>query len=483
MGSFIHYCEYCNVKLSVDDVWLGKSMQCPACNKKITFPEVADVFDQYPSTIELQSDSLSEDSDMPSAPDFQMPEPPVAPDDISEDLTGENDSEYEEIESFSDTPESENSDFSNANSVEEAPGNASDTVAPTAGAAFIPFKKGFFNGSYFWGRVGSASVYVLAALILLSGVYYSLHFYWDYTASEDKIEEKQTLTNVNKELNSREKSLSEQFKNAINLLQGSGTISRDGVLDGLVLTDDICRRPDPMPLGIQTDSELKVAQTVLEQYKTSNAKLKEKFVKCFGNILSWEKQSTGSTSARHVSQIILKAGEIKQQFYTNESVKLQLLDSLERAVENVKQSVESRGNAVQKREVKRFEAASVFVRKQLFPAENNITVVKSLGRTVLSGGDKSPGELAAAAKIIESLADGWRLDEEIAGMEKLLEKVPVMTKQYEKKKNDLLRKMAKEMVTLWLKTLLAAFALLVAGDVLRAFFDKADILRSIEGKK
>ena len=42
--------------------------------------------------------------------------------------------------------------------------------------------------------------------------------------------------------------------------------------------------------------------------------------------------------------------------------------------------------------------------------------------------------------------------------------------------------MGKEQVNLWLEAILKAFALLVLGDVLRAFFDKADILCRMEGK-
>ena len=75
------------------------------------------------------------------------------------------------------------------------------------------------------------------------------------------------------------------------------------------------------------------------------------------------------------------------------------------------------------------------------------------------------------------------MDTEIAGMEMLLEKVPMLTEVYEKKKNAYLRVMGKRLVTLWLEVLLSAFALLVIGDLIRAFLDMADRLRNIEEKK
>ena len=125
-------------------------------------------------------------------------------------------------------------------------------------------------------------------------------------------------------------------------------------------------------------------------------------------------------------------------------------------------------------------AASSFVRKQLFPAENNITIVKASGTGAAAKTDNSN---EAAINLINSLAYGWRLDAEIAGMEMLLEKVPVLTEVYEKKKNAYLRVMGKRLVTLWLEVLLSAFALLVLGDLIRAFLDMADRLRNIEEKK
>ncbi|MBR7144453.1 MAG: hypothetical protein IKD10_05870 [Lentisphaeria bacterium] len=549
MGSFIHYCKHCNAKLNVDDAWLGKSMKCPACNKKITFPNADGSVEQSQPTIDLQVPLRSADADfpsapqtpavpasdeMPSAPDFRLPDPPTktnvgsasgtgsSPRRIKlKPLQGKNETvdtkvgnslaasagdelppppfvpdmpeppakvqdalpevskvEFEDMNTVSEMTEMPEFPGQKMNiNTEEIPSvNSQSAVAPAAECVVVPVRKGFFNGSYFWGRLGSASVYVLAVVMVLTGIYYSFHCYWDYRAAEDRIPEKQALVNVNKELGIREKGLSEQFKNAINLLQGSGAVSKDGVLDGLVLSDTICRRPDPMPLGILTSRELKVAQDVLLQYKNSNAKLKEEFIKCFGKVLSLQKNDAGSAAGSNILQIILKAGEIKKQFYSNERAKLAQLDLLDNIVQQVKKYANNTP------EVKRFEAASSFVRKQLFPAENNVTVVKT-SNAVSSGGINSQNDLSKGASLIVSLANGWRLDEEIAAMEKLLEKVPVLTEAYEKKKNDHLRKMGKELVTLWLKTLLTAFALLVLGDVLRAFFDKADILHRIEGKK
>ena len=65
MGSFIHYCKYCNAKLNVDDAWMGKTMKCPACGKKINFPQADNEFESAAGSSDL--------SDVPSAPDLQLP--------------------------------------------------------------------------------------------------------------------------------------------------------------------------------------------------------------------------------------------------------------------------------------------------------------------------------------------------------------------------------------------------------------------------
>ena len=371
MGSFIHYCKHCNAKLNVDNAWLGKSMKCPACNKKITFPSADGVEVQSVPTINLASVSTGTgkgnpdfpsapdfrtDSDLPSAPDFPAPpDMPFAPDFKLPDppktssvpsggstprriklkpLSGKNETvpsqpnislppadtagtaPQEPVTS----PECESCDKL-AVTAEQPAGIAQEVLQTTpetiSGNPVSFVNRSFFKGSYFWGRLGSASVYVLAAIALLMGFYFSWHLYCDYRSAEDLIPEKQQLAEVNKELNEREKKLSSQFKNAINLLQGSGTVSQDGVLDGLLLPDEICRRPDPMPLGLLTSGELKKAQQVLEQYRQSNRKLKEEFVNCFGNIAVPEKAGNSNGTAVTAAQIILQAVEVKKQFYTN----------------------------------------------------------------------------------------------------------------------------------------------------------------------
>ena len=72
MGAFIHYCIHCSAKLNVDEAWLGKSMNCPACGNIINFPAAEDNED---GSCPAFTDS-DESSDMPEAPDFSMPEPP-----------------------------------------------------------------------------------------------------------------------------------------------------------------------------------------------------------------------------------------------------------------------------------------------------------------------------------------------------------------------------------------------------------------------
>ena len=562
MGSFIHFCKYCNAKLNVDDAWLGKSMKCPACGKKITFPAADGSVVQSVPTINLRdlpNSGKSDTAEFPSVPDFALP---TAPENVPQPkpstastprriklkpLKGVNETVPSQpnislpigsgeipfppldesmpstpsmpappkvmppppkdetiFESFSELP-GENFVSENDTVVNKAAENnfaAGNNTGTLGSAANIPesytstvaadfnadepeslFKR-FFSKNYFWGRLGSASVYVLAGVLVLVGIYFSLHIYWDYRSAEELIPEKHELAKVNKELNAREKSLSEQFKNAIHLLQGSGAVSQDGVLDGLPLAEDICRRPDPMPLGLLSSSELKTAQKILAQYQNSNKKIKEEFIKSFGQLLMLANQSKSSSVSGSLAQIILQAGEVKKKFYVNENAKLSQLDLLDKTVEGIKNAAAGSADSARQEAVKRFMAASSFVRKQLFPAENNITIVKASGTgSAASAAAKTDNSNEAAINLINSLAYGWRLDAEIAGMEMLLEKVPMLTEVYEKKKHAYLRVMGKRLVTLWLEVLLSAFALLVIGDLIRAFLDMADRLRNIEEKK
>lgn len=502
MGSFIHYCKYCNAKLNVDDAWMGKTMKCPACGKKINFPQADNEFESAAGSSDL--------SDVPSAPDLQLPDPPQTGSTTTgatavrriklkrkakktmDDMPTAPDSEMP-LPPGADTPQEKPQlkiavNSKNWSAAEDTlSGESEEKPVPLRPTATLNTKNGsgeggpennFFHKSYFWGRLGCRSVYVLAAMILFAGVYFSWHLYCDYRESEALIPEKIALAAANKELIRREKELSNQFKNAVSLLQGSGNIGSDGILDGMSLSSDICRHPDPMPLGGLSRRDLSKAQYVLEQYKQSNTKIKEAFVKSFGSIPY--KPDVAATAVSHGSnRIIVQAGELKQQFYTNENYKKSVLESLEVTMQNFKNKF-SAGNTEQQRLLKQFEAAAGFVRKQLFPNDNNVTVVKT--RSTRSVPGKAQGELEIAAGLIVQLADGWQLDLEIAEMERFLEKIPRLINVYNSKKTTLLRGMYKEQVSLWLKTLLLAFALLVLGDVLRALFDKADILRRMEGK-
>lgn len=546
MGSFIHFCKYCNAKLNVDNAWLGKSMKCPACSKKITFPAADGSGVASVSTINLRdlqvASGKSDTADLPTAPDFALPTAPKTSEQrtapassgprrinlkplkgINETVPSQpnitlptgssempfpptddtmpsspvmpppekNETVYESFSVLSEVGQSAADGTEQNNSVEhQAEFISNGITAPAAhtgadremynDAQPVSCGRRFFGQNYFWGRLGSASVYVLAGVTVLTGLYFSYHIYCDYRSAEELIPEKHELAKVNKELNAREKSLSEQFKNAIHLLQGSGAVSQDGVLDGLPLAEDICRRPDPMPLGLLSSSELKTAQKILAQYQNSNKKIKEEFIKSFGQLLMLANQSKSSSVSGSLARIILQAGEVKKKFYVNENAKLSQLDLLDKTVEGIKNAAAGSADSARQEAVKRFMAASSFVRKQLFPAENNITIVKASGTGAAAKTDNSN---EAAINLINSLAYGWRLDAEIAGMEMLLEKVPVLTEVYEKKKNAYLRVMGKRLVTLWLEVLLSAFALLVLGDLIRAFLDMADRLRNIEEKK
>ena len=438
MGSFIYFCEYCSAKLNVDDSWLGKSRECPACHKNITFPDAQTLGAEY-------------DDDFPAAPDFSAAQ-------AREKLKV-------------------SAPVADGIASEKSPVDTPNNIAAAAGQAVMLAGS---QSSYFWGRLGSAAVYVLAVIALLFGIYLSLNFYWDYRWAEDMLGEKQQLVTASCKLKILEKELSGQFKNTINLLQGSGSISKDGVLEGLQLSDEICRCPDPMPLGLLTFREVKIAQDVLAQYKKRNKMLKDEFINSFGNILILAKQDSDNVLQRNVSQVILQSGSVKKQFYSNASKKLLQLQQLENSVKKAQRNVEKSSSSAKLAELKRVEAASSFVRKQLFPADSNKTVVTTSNAFSYNA---PQNDLAAAANVIVSLADGWELDERIQEVDNLLQVVPRLTGDYEKSKKMLQRNMIKGIITLWLIILLTAFSLLVLGDVLRAFFDKADILRLMEGKK
>ena len=68
MGSFIYYCEHCSAKLNVDDAWKGRTLDCPACGKKLSF--AADDDDMpLPPGAEIQSvPAAKNDDNMPLPP-------------------------------------------------------------------------------------------------------------------------------------------------------------------------------------------------------------------------------------------------------------------------------------------------------------------------------------------------------------------------------------------------------------------------------
>lgn len=508
MGTFIHYCTHCNAKLNVDNAWAGRSMKCPACGEKIIFPAVIEgsdlkinSSDNVPGNDDLPAppDRITE-SGRPLPPDADFPEPPAA-DCISASAGMVKSPETECKAPLPPSPVKppvtvKSPQFEDFCGISEK--SVKKCILPekrferaveknncNQNAAVPDSSCNIGKERYFWGRLGSASSYVLAVAVLLAAVYFSLNLYWEYCTAEDMIPEKQQLQQINKELNEREKRLSSQFKNAVNLLQGSGNIRQDGVLDGLLLAESICQRPDPMPLGLLSERELRTAQRVLEQYKQSSRKLKEEFIRGFGRLLLLDKKSASplATVGAKVAQIILQAGEVNKKFYINEAAQLYQLEALEQTAAKVKNELGNTATSEQKEVIRRFEAANAFVRKQLFTSESNITVVKSSNKYVQTPRNADAGNIEQANKMIAALAGDWQLDMEIAGMDVLLKKVPVLSENFERKRNILLREFGKQLVDLWLKSLFGIFILLVLGDVLKAFFDKADILHRMEGRR
>ena len=129
MGSFIYFCEYCSAKLNVDDSWLGKSRECPACRKNITFPDAQTLGAEY-------------DDDFPAAPDFSV------------------DQAREKLQVSAPAADGIAS--------EKSPVDTPNNIAAAAGQAVMLAGS---QSSYFWGRLGSAAVYVLAVIALLFGIY------------------------------------------------------------------------------------------------------------------------------------------------------------------------------------------------------------------------------------------------------------------------------------------------------------------------
>ena len=248
MGSFIHYCEHCNAKLNVDNAWLGKSMKCPACSKKITFPAADGSEVQSVPTINLRDlpnrKTSTESTEFPSAPDFAMPEAPEKPalpkspptsgtsprriqlkplKGVNETVpsqpnislpTGSGEMPFPPLmeqsepsdpsiplppsvmpppakdetvfESFSTLPgagkifgkDAEKNDIAKTETEFETLNKATETTFSNTMPEMHydepanPVKL-FFGKNYFWGRLGSASVYVLAGIAVLCGFYFS----------------------------------------------------------------------------------------------------------------------------------------------------------------------------------------------------------------------------------------------------------------------------------------------------------------------
>ncbi|MBR2356431.1 MAG: hypothetical protein IKA65_00210 [Lentisphaeria bacterium] len=539
MGSFIHYCEHCGAKLNVDDAWKGRVLECPACHKKISFAAEDENKPLPPNVIPDENMPLppgaNKDENMPSAP-FIAPanagNSSGAADNngaASEKLAHSNGSprriRMKPLSTAVSEPSEPNVSLTTQTAVsgDVSPTEEDKTAPVTASAAGPATTMGRFNlrtntmefdapqtqtfapqtpprtapeseppqkngkSPYPWGRLGTASVILLALITLLSAGYFTWDIVQEYKMNVELIPEKHQLAKVNKELNEREKSLSTHFKNAVLLLQGTGRIAADGKLDGLQLSEEICRRPDPMPLGVLSAKEMAEVKRILSQYKNSTTRIKEEFVKSFGAIgrLQSSKNNLDSNAILAVSPVVLQAGEIKQNFYAQEQSKLAELKTLYQTLTDIERTLgdELKTNRAKQQELKKARSAAEFVKKQLFPKETNLTIVNTVNNSNGKTPTKDPkADLLAAIKLITSLSVDWQLDAEIKTMEQLLAKVPELQKIFAQKKALLLREACKEIVKIWLTALAIAFALMVLGDVLKAHLDSAEILQRILGK-
>ncbi len=446
MGSFIYYCEHCNAKLNVDNGWLGKTMDCPVCGKKITYPESGDI-----------AEAANPDFDFPDAPTFAANE-------------GSGTASSAGVET-ADKLSSEGSAETQMSAAEDI--KSLQSADDLAKIREISCRKRC-KSKYFWGRASCVSVYWLAAAALLIGGYFSWDLYCDYCSAESMIPEKHELAQINANLNRYEKSLSVHFKNAVTILRGSGKISAQGVLDGLSLPENICRDPAPMPLSFSSRKDWAAANKVLEQYKYKNSMIKAEFLRCLGKIVVSSVNNT-KINGQNKNQIILQAGEVKKKFYIDEIAKRSQLEALEKNTANIKQLSGSSDLPILKAAVQHLEAVNAFVRQRLFPVDDNTTIVKTVG-TAAEKSAEVPNEMLDVQNIMTSLATGWQLDWEIERMEELLKKIPVITDTYNQKSDLNIRHLCRALVYLWSKVLLIAFALLVLGDVLKAFFDKAELM-------
>lgn len=519
MGSFIYYCEHCSAKLNVDDAWKGRTLDCPACGKKLSFA-AADADMPLPPGAEMQSAPEPENADnMPlPPPGVGKPAEAAAPKKANDKSIPRKIRMKPLSAAVAEKSESSISE-SGLNDITSA-ANAEKSADPQAGphTAYVgpaTVTSGKFNlrtnsmkvdaqqsqppvqksvpaanngkSSYFWGRLGVSAMVVMAVLSLIYAVFLSCIVSQVYALLVELIPEKQQLAEVNKQLNKREKSLSAHFKNAVLLLQGTGNINSDGTLNGLKLSEEICRRPDPMPLGVLSPQEMAEVRRILDQYKNSTNKIKEEFVRSFGAVgrLQSNKNNLDSNSILTISPIVVQAGEIKQQLYANEAGKLKELNTLHQALTDIERNLgsELQNNRIKQAELKKAQAAVKFVKKQLFPKDSNLTIVHAVATNNGKAAAKDPkADLLTAINLISALSGDWQLDHEIRAMEQLLEKVPVLQKKFEQKKMLLFLIACVFMTGINLSALIWAFRLMVHSDFLKAHFDSAEILAKILGK-
>ena len=475
MGSFIHYCEVCNAKLKVDDSYREKGLQCPVCDSKITF-----VNDDFP---------MPPPEAMPAKSDIPQPETRKSPPSGKINLTPL--AAKSNVESGGLRQDGSHVTVSKSYGfIQDTASVAEDEPAAIDSESQIDlFEEDPADDSvYFWGRLGVKSVKIIAAIILLAGVFFTIWFAVEYSNNVRRIPELIKLEDLNVTFNEREKKLNSEFSNVVTLLKGEGLISSQGVLDGMVLPAEACVMPSPMPYSVMTFGELRTALRILQQYQQRTLLVKQAFIDNFGRLLqSVELPTAGETlGGKNKNEIVITTGGSKRNFYYAELLQRKQLENLLILLGQItaKQDEPERKDRVKSVDLRRFQAVAEFIGRRLFSQGDSTTIVRgsldNTGKNKNNGNikrDELASEVLQINKIIKDLSGDWQVEYEIAAMDSLLKEIARNLKIFELKRRQLRWILCKQLVELYLAVLGSAFALLVFGDFLRGHFDMADIMR------
>lgn len=342
----------------------------------------------------------------------------------------------------------------------------------------------FFTRKYLWGRIGAASGKVLALLSIVAGVIFSIMQIADYSLALENIPEYQELEAAGQALTKQEKQLQKSFAGAELRLygtNGSGNLDTSGVFGGINFPQESAMLPGVMPLSLFSQRDRTRAENILKDYQKKLQVIRKAFIASFGQYFAPEIENSTTVQNFTSSRIVIRTGGEKFSFYNDENRKAAELNQLFYTLDQLKKDKNiSRNNLA---DIHRAEAVGKFIKQQLFSLAQHETVVHGSSRNSSGSFSGTPAAINANRKnamhFIQMLAHDWQLEKIITQMDLTLQKSQIAGKIYTRKQSQLRQKLFKELFSLWVKVIMAAFVLAVFSDYLKAHFDGTELLSKI----